>query len=124
MDVLARLRGEKTSRLVLLHVVVATSFVAWRAIESWPATSPARGASFVTTWLGRGLALILVLSGTLAGVGVVIQTYRLRREFVPWILFAAWIGALVGRGSIDVFDVTYVLLTAVAAAGAFASRRT
>lgn len=124
MDILARLRGEKLGRLVLSHAVVAASFVTWRVIESSPATSAVRGSEFVTTPLGRGAALVLVLASALCSVGILIQTIRLRRQVVAWVLFATWVGALAQRSQVDALDVTYVLVVALAAAGAFAIRRT
>lgn len=123
MDVLARFRGEKVSRIVLLHVVVAGSFVVARTLESTPATASVLGSHFFESTLGRGLTLALVLASASASVGVLWLSVRARAEPVVWLLLGAWAAALAQRARVDVFDLTYVLVTAIAAAAAFASRR-
>jgi hypothetical protein len=123
VDTLAYFRGSKIRRIVLLHVVVAVSFLIWRAIENTPATSAAQASTFVVTPVGRGLALALVLASAAASIAIVITTCFARREAVAWLLFAVWIAALVQREHVDVFDIVYVLITTIAAAAAFSSRR-
>lgn len=123
VDPLARFRGSQIRRLVLLHVVVVAAFLIWRAIENTPATASAQASPFTVGAVGRGLAMLLVIAGTVASVGIVIVTWNARREFVAWVLFAAWLAALVQRELVDVFDIVYVLVTLIAAAAAFASRR-
>lgn len=119
---LARFRGSQIRRLVLLHAVVVVSFLSWRAIESTPATSSAQASTFAVSPIGRALVLVLILGSTAAAVGIVITTWRARREFVAWLLFAAWIAALVQREPIDVFDIVYVLILIIAVAAASSPR--
>jgi len=124
VDVLARFRGNTMRRLVAWHGIVVVAFLTWRAIENMRATSSVQGSTFAITPVGRGLALVLVFIGAAACVAIAIETFKARREIVAIVLLVAWLAALVQRGSVDAFDIVYALFTMIAAAAAFASRRT
>lgn len=123
VDVLARFRGDTMRRLVSWHAVVVTAFLVWRAIESTHATASAQGSTFAVSIFGRALALVLVFLGATACVAIAIETFRARRELIAHVLFVAWLAALARRGTFDALDIVYVLLTMIAAAAAFAVRR-
>jgi hypothetical protein len=108
--------------LVACHVVLAVLMSAWRAIESTPLTSSVSGGRFAESTLGRALALVSILAGVAVLLAIVIQTFRARRDWRALVLFAALGAALVMPGRIDVFDLVYVALVAIAATYAWTRR--
>ncbi|MBL8858199.1 MAG: hypothetical protein JNL28_06840 [Planctomycetes bacterium] len=123
VDPLARFRSDPLRRLVLLHLVLALAFVLWRVFETSPATASTLGSTWPTTLIGRGLTMVCITAAFAASVAILVFTYHSRREWPALLLLAALFSALLRRNVVDVFDIVYLLLVALAAAAAFATRR-
>jgi hypothetical protein len=103
-------------KLVLAHAWLAVSMSVWRIVEGMPRTSSVTGGTFAASPAGRALALVTVLGGVVALIVVAVSTYRLRRDWRALALFVALGSAVWSRTRFDVFDITYVAVTAIAVA--------
>lgn len=123
MEAAARTEIPTLRPVVRNHLVIVVALVTWRGIENTPGLASVTGGTFAASTAGRALALIAVLASVVALLAIVISTLRARRDARAWLLFAALAAALLQRRTIDVFDIVYVALVAIAAALVFTTRR-
>jgi hypothetical protein len=111
------------NRLHAAHLVLCAVFVAWRAAQATPGLSVDDGATWPTTALGRGVALVSALACVAALTVAVATTIAARRDKIAWVLLAALALALGARVRVDAFDLLYVALVLLASVWWYRERR-
>lgn len=105
--------------LFALHAVLAASFVIGRVVARMPSTSVRAGATWSSTTLGEAATLGALLWACTAFVAILVLTWRSFRDWRALVLLAALCAALVDRRTVDVFDLVYLALAAIAAVAWF-----
>lgn len=98
-----------------LHAALALLFVCGRALAHVPATSVRAGAQWSSTLPGEAAIFGALLGACAAFAAILVLTWRSWRDPRALLLFAAFAAALADRRAVDVFDLVYLALAAIAA---------